>query len=704
MVPEALATYHLFFVNSLIPMSCRANRPDADRLWRLKYGSRLPFTTTLEEVPRIFTGLGDAVRPLEVKSLGAEGEESADVLDRKGALVELEGDNARLAVLKRSYTVTHAAYPAVNMPPKVIETVTETLLVRKARDVNQRKRTPEGELEPIDEGQEGQQVVSDEELERWMFGRTKASCAEQAQRRTVEMEAARKRMAAAIMVTAQIECLKKFFFRRDVIKRLGESIHYLFKHGYVRQACCVCGVDLTNLVTYMGLMHENRVGQSVLHNSLEGEARRDYVRDTIYLLVIYTWQTAMGIWQQCLEDSNLKELTKILENKRRELWLSFDELQLAQELAHIVFPERLVDTLAQGLPDLMHQSLLHNFRSFILERSGLLPAMCCALPSDFVPTRFREAPPALWPHVFLLNYANYLMYHNDVAEDVSGEGPLLAHHCRCNLCSPHRSLALNPALLSETQCIGSFELQGPPQEDGTPGKSLKLTPSAWTNAYLRKFEDADYQHDRIQYFEETRPPCKPRAELTACVITSPAIVAQLNAISEARRQFLLKKGKGVYLDPQTGEELTLPGTDPVPGSGAASKRRTFAAALTEGYGFRHEQSETSEIGGGGGRERAFGSGGSEQQFRTLPRSRGGSRGGGRSGRRLTQRERRELFLRQSGFTLASDASPLPPASVAVAATEPLGPVGAHKEPANDAGNPAAPAAATPVSPPAPTSD
>lgn len=549
MVPETLAAYHIFFQNQLIPLSCRANRPKADEELMLGQGDSLPGEVTLEEVPRIFDGLGDEVQPLEVKSLSmGEGEESKEEEEEsQGALVELQGDNPRLAVVKRQLVVTHAAYPALFLPPKVMQTLMEQLIMSKAKPLDP-EQSPDNE-----EDKSGcEPVVDDGELARWLG--LKDETPESLEQKLGDR---RRLMHSVALVSVTTASLRRFFGRRDVIKRLGESIHYLFKQGYVRQACDVSGVDLTNIVTYMGLMHENRVGQSVLHQTLKGEARRDYVRDTIYLLLVYTWQTAMGAWQQCLDESNLKELEKILKRRRRDLWTGFDERTVAQELSEIVFPQRLVDALSAGLPDLLNQSLLHNFRSFILERSGVLPAAVNLLPSDLVPISFKESPPTLWCHVYLLRLANYLMYHNDVAVDSSGPGQLLACHCRCNLCSPHRSLALNTPLLNEIQCIGTFELQGQPGEDGKPsGPGLKLTPALWTNAYLRKFEDADYEHDTISYFEEKPAPHqRPKAELSACVITAPAIVAQLQAISQARKEFLVKKGSGVYLDPKTGEEL-----------------------------------------------------------------------------------------------------------------------------------------------------
>lgn len=535
-VPEVLATYHVFFQNHKIPLSCRANRTRADKDLFLGEKERLPGFCSLSEVSKIFEGLGREEKP-------AANALEDDRNNHPSSLVELEGDNARLAVLKRSVELTHFAYPAVNLPPKVMTCVMDHLLIRRAQPL-------EPGADTNDDGESGKPVVSDEELSMWL--RTSDPSA---------LEERRKTMMAAVLITVQLECMHRFFSHTDTLRKLEETLHYTFRHGYVKQACKISNVELSNLVSYLGILHENRLGQNVLHTTLKGEARRDYVRDCIFLFMVYTWQTGMGVWQQCLEEANLKELEKLLDRSCRAIWTGFDERTIARDLADLVFPPKLVETLRNGLPDFMSQSMLQNFRSFILERSGILPATSCALPTDFVPLTYRESPPPLWTYTYLLRLANYIMFHSDLAEDYSGEG-LLECHCRCNLCTPHRSLVCNTPLLNESQIIGTFEIQGPSNNAGEEGKDesgsskpgLKLTAGLWTSAYLRKFVPEDYHAHEIRFYENQSKP--PKAELTACVITQSSIVGQLQAINQARQEFLLKKGRGVYLDPQTGDELT----------------------------------------------------------------------------------------------------------------------------------------------------
>lgn len=528
-VPETLATYHIFFQNQKVPLSCRANRSRADAVLELREGDSIPDYETMDTVPKIFEGLGDEVIAENAKENG-EGD---------SVLVELRDDNPRLAVAKRSLAITHFAFPAVHLPPKVLTTVMDTLLSKRA--------TPAASTDELDE-QGGALAVSDEELARWLG--TDDPDALQAQRKTT---------LGTVLVTALLECMRRFFTHPSMVKSIGESLHYTFRHGYVALASKISNVELSNVLTYMGILHENRLGHCVLHRTLRGEPRRDYIRDTVFLMLVHTWQTAMGVWQQCLEKDNLKELVKLLQRARRPLWSQTVQRLQAQDLADIIFPEKLLDALHRSLPDIVSQSQMQNFRSFVLERSGILPAMTAVLPTDFVPIHFQESPPTLWPYTYLLRLANYFMFHTDVCHDVGGEG-LLESYCRCNLCTPHRCLATNTPLLNETQVIGTFDIRGPGGEDGGEAPTgLKLTAGMWTSAFLRKFEEADYHAHTIRFYEnQSRPP---KAEPTACVITQGSILAQLQNIKKAREEFLLKKGQGVYLDPQTGDPLTEPSVD-----------------------------------------------------------------------------------------------------------------------------------------------
>lgn len=608
-VPETLATYHIFFYNQKIPASCRANRTRADDILTLKNGDTFPIYLPVSEVPKIFEGLGNEEK-LADHVLADDTKDSV--------LVELKGDNPRLTVVKRFAKLTHFAYPALNLPPKVMETVMNCLVMKRAKPANN--------MEELDrEG--GELAVSDEELARWLDFPKGASDEE----RYKIIEERRKDMMAVTLVTVLLEAMQRFFRDPAVIRKVGESIHYAFNHGYVGLASKISNVELSNLISYMGILHENRLGQSVLHRTLEGEAKRDYIRDTIFLMLIHTWQTAMGVWQQCLETENLKELEKILTRAKRHLWTGFTEQTIAVDLCNIIMPEKLLKTLKDGLPDLVSQSMMQNFRSFILERSGILPAVSNALPTDFVPLSYRECPPPLWCYVYLMKAANFFMYHTDVSVDVRGEG-LLEHYCRCNLCTPHRSLATNLAMLNETQLIGTFEIQAPASaeagdEQQQSARTLKLTAGMWASAFLKKFVPADYNAHKIAFYEDQSKP--PSEVPTACVITQDSILAQLHDIKKSREEFLLKKGRGVYLDPHTGERLDAEPESSPSSHQHSSKNDRFRsgdATAPAGDRFRCGDDQQRLIGGEHRRSRGCGArGGGSHRSKRGDQRRGGAR-------------------------------------------------------------------------------
>lgn len=532
-VPEVLATYHIFFNNCRVPLSCKANRARADSLLQLSSGARIPDYETVESVSKVFEGLGDE----EISDSNLE--------DKHSALVELKADCPRTAVLKRSVSVTHFAYPAVSLPPKVMKTLIHSLIT---------KENPGHAPHETPSDTEGAPAISDKQIKRWC----KLSTCD-------EIEVKRKSMTAVILVTLQLEAMRRLFTLPTVVRKIGESLHYAFSRGYVKLASQAANVQLSNLVSYMGVLHENRLGQSSLHVTLQGKARRDYIRDHVFLFLVYTWQTAMGAWQQCMQEKNTKELAALLKRNAKSLWAETEERLAAVSLCDIVFPPAVFKAVVEGLPDLVSQSMMQNFRNFILERSGLLPSMCCALPTDFIPLSFKESPPTLWCYVYLMQLANYFMYLFDLCSDVEGEGALQCY-CRCNLCSPHRCLATNPSLYNEMQLIGSFELQRPNGEGG-----LKLTGSNWASALLRKFEEKDFHPHQIKFYEDESSPSA--VTPSACVINNDAILCELHEIKKAREQFLLKKGRGVYLDPDTGEELNMPFSAEPDAPGKSRQRR-----------------------------------------------------------------------------------------------------------------------------------
>nr|WRQ19820.1 MAG: 100 kDa protein [unidentified adenovirus] len=502
-IPETLASYHLFFINISIPHSCKANQPDANQILTLDSGATFPLLPDLDKDFVIDTTAGSYERDVEVFE--------------DSALIRMINDNFRLKVLKQMCDLCYFSYPAMDIVPSVMQTVTKVLLQKD------------------EENKEN--AVSAREICKWTGINENDTAAIEERKRCV---------LKSVLFGCQMLCMEKFFKDKEIIVKLQESLHYMFLHGYVKNLQNVCSVTLSNLISYLGIMHENRLGQATLHHTLESEDKIDYIRDTAYLFLVLTWQTAMGVWKQCMDPNNVKDLELILQQERENLWKIDDVYTMSTKLADLIFPEKLVKALKEALPDFSSQSALQNFRSFILERSGCLPAFSLALPTDFIPISFCRAPPSLWPHTYCLLIANYLVYHGALYIKPPKHS-MDFFNCPCNLCSPHRSFVFNDFLKKETDLINAFTLQGPES-----GKQISLTPAVWGSAYLKKMSKTDFNAFSIKHYNDKDIIKEP---LTPCVLTEGEVIDKLTYIKKCREKFLTEKGSGVYIDPDTGDIL-----------------------------------------------------------------------------------------------------------------------------------------------------
>ena len=74
-------------------------------------------------------------------------------------------------------------------------------------------------------------MVSDEMLARWLGNRDPQA-----------LEQRRKLMLAVVLVTLELECMRRFFSDPDTLRKVEETLHYTFRHGFVRQACKDCAL------------------------------------------------------------------------------------------------------------------------------------------------------------------------------------------------------------------------------------------------------------------------------------------------------------------------------------------------------------------------------------------------------------------------------------------------------------------------------
>lgn len=516
LTPECLALHFPFFLNLPIPLSCKANRsgtPMLDDFWGI---TNLPDQVPDPEACSWNDSLGNVLPMAELKR------------NQKFAL--LTEDSSRVSWFKAKATDQSSfAYPCTALPPPLQKLLIE-LLVGKPQEPNQLEQA----YEP---------ALTDDFIHQ--------VCGSQ------DPNLVRQRMLQAVTTVTSLECMRRMFLRPGVIKNIQESLHYTFHHGFVKMVQLLTNCNLSEFVTYHGLTHRNRLNNCELHNQLTGTDRDDYMCDSIYLFLLLTWQTAMDIWQQTLDEPTLLGVKKALTADLPNIIQAPSAAECGKRIVDQIFPDIMQEAFRANLPDFINQAQLSNFRTFICMKSGIPQSICPMLPSDAVPLTYEEAHPVLWPHVFLLRLSAFLLNHGCYRQ--REERPHISSClCDCNLCSPHRMPCYNPHLLQEMLTINKFEFQTPPDSAGNC-RTIKLSPQVFANAYLQKFCERDYFFDSVTLYSTDR--AKFKGELTAAVVKNEKLLALLRETQVRREMELLKRGGGVYLDPDTGEPLTAPAGD-----------------------------------------------------------------------------------------------------------------------------------------------
>ncbi|ADM53804.1 100 kDa protein [Turkey adenovirus 1] len=531
--PKAIASYHVFAVTAPIPASCKANRSGSALLRGLRE------TTFFKHLPKwrvgvaFDDGLGDEVAPV--------GELREEV-----KLTPLRDDVSRLQWAKaRGEHVRFFSYPSMHFPPRVGRMLMETLLQPFTEQVDPASGAEREPPAPC---------VSDEELRAILDPLGRMSGEEAA-------EAARRRRAAvalAVRYTAQLELMQRVFREPSSVKKMQEVLHHTLHHGFVAVVRDATKVNLSNYSTYHGVTYVNPLNNCTAARLLEGADKEDYVLDTVYLFLVLTWQTLMGMWQQAVDETTVEMYAAAFRRERRRIYSLSSVTDISKAVVDLLMDgDRLAAEMRHATPNFVTQSQISNYRHFLMERANVPALAAPFLPSDFVPLTYRQSPPLLWDHVYLLQLAFFLTAHGGYLwEPPEGEPetPASRVYCPCNLCSPHRMPCDNAALHNETLAIGTFEIRG------ADGRAFKLTPELWANAYLDRFVPADFHPFVVHHYAENRSTFT-KTPLTACVTDSPEILDLIRRIRESREEFLATRGKGVYKDPQTGETLNTSAAD-----------------------------------------------------------------------------------------------------------------------------------------------
>ncbi|QEJ80777.1 100 kDa protein [Southern Psittacara leucophthalmus aviadenovirus] len=521
LTPKAISNYHIFSVTAPIPMSCKANRSGSrilNETMGLSYFKYLPKWRPNVEIQ---DGLGDEVTPV-------------GDLPEEMKMVPLVSDVSRLQWSKsRAEHINFFSYPSLHFPPKIARMLMETLLQPFADEVKDRADEPK-------------MCVTDDELACIVDPLNKMRPDD----RLKAMNTRRTMVSMAVRYCAQLELMQRVLREPSSVKKCQEVLHHTLHHGYVSIIREVSKVNLSNYATYHGVTYNNPLNNCVVSKLLEGSDRDDYIVDTIYLFLVINWQTAMGMWTQALQEETIQIYSEMFTKWKRCIYAMNSINEMANAIVNILMDgDRLVEVMRNGLPNFCTQSQISNFRHFIMERSNVPLVAAQFLPSDFVPLTFKESAPLLWDQVYLLRVACFLANHGGyLYEDPDPRAGAFKSYCPCNLCSPHRMPQDNMALHNEMLAINTFEIRS------AEGKTFKMTPEIWTNAYLDKFEPKDYHPFTVLHYVENQS--RFSANLTGSVTTSPEIISMIRQIQESREEFMLTKGKGVYKDPVTGEVIS----------------------------------------------------------------------------------------------------------------------------------------------------
>lgn len=518
LVPESLAQHFPFFQTVPVPRSCKANRTQTETYNNWQKLDQLPCTTP----DPLNTSWDDSLGNV---SLSAE-------LESEQKIALLKHDSERLSWWKtKAKNMKMWGYPALSLPP-VVQRVLLEKFVGKPQDPNNLEEKYE-------------MALSDTVLKNLGIS-------------TEDYKEKRSLAATAATYGFQLECMTDLLCNPKFVHRCQESLHYTFGHGFVKLVHVLTDVNLSDYVTFHGMTHKNRLNHNRQHTQLDHIDRWDYLIDCIYLFLVMTWQTAMDIWGQTIDESVISSMKTQLEDNLERILKETTSKNVAIKMKESIFPPLLLDALLSSLPDFINQTQLANFRTFICLKSGIPQAICPALPSDFVPLTFSEAHPVLWNHVLFLNMSSFLLNHGNYMNVPAPPHVISQCYCDCNLCSPHKMPCYNPNLLNEILTIDNFEMQGPPDESGKPTKIIKITPAQFANAYLMQFPQGDYHHNKVIYYKNKKE-CF-TLPLEACLIKNDSLLAAIRETQLRREKELLKRGSGIYLDPLTGEPLT--GTDP----------------------------------------------------------------------------------------------------------------------------------------------
>lgn len=521
---QLLATYHPFFAHVPVPPSCKANRGGTKTEEIFYAKSYLPQIPDLSPETIIDESLGKEAGPIH------------DLESDNGKLPMLKDDSPRVRFIKQQIEDFNSfCYPSLLLPPNLSLALQESLLTGPPKTPIQTDNVLASDsIDVVKEAFEDGEI-SDKDL-----------------------ESLKVRLSLCMLVDVSLRALEIFITDPRIVRGIQEALHYTFNHGFVRLVTKMTGTDLSSYATYGGLTHHTKTSHGGAHRALPKDLQREFLLDQIYAYLILTWQTFLTLWHQSLDAEIIKLLKERLSKERRLIYDASSVRKMSDEILKIVLPKIVIEAAAENLPNLCTQSQLQNFRVFITERSGI-PHVIPLLLQDVVPIDMAQSPLYLWSHTYLLNFAAFILNQGDYQRDTlsqSGNSLTNCVLCHCNLCSPFKTPVQNKMLKQELELVGNLNIDAP-ATDGS-GKNvphLRLTPQLFVESFLRPALNERFLFDRVIFYAE-EPEFFPQPD-EGFVIKDSVLLDRLSRTRRAQEVKLLCRGGGRYLDPETGDDLTL---------------------------------------------------------------------------------------------------------------------------------------------------
>lgn len=314
---------------------------------------------------------------------------------------------------------------------------------------------------------------------------------------------------------------RMFVTSPNFIKKMHESLHSCFYHGYMQVLHEVTGFNHSHTSTMGDLVVMNPSwNPKLLHVTPDKELLEEQILSLICVALCLTWQRAMLIWSGL----NHKLCSEALKKAVQE-HLQGDNWNNPYLVARVITDDfNFLAAVDAVLPDMYTLQQLMTAEMFFLAKNNLSPTLHHVFLSDLLPiSNCDKHVGAMWRDC--LRVAQFLFHQGDYMKigDHTSEDPT----CKCQLCYPCMFPASNPQLDKEIKLIDNFELSA------SDGGTLRLSKQLWGEHYLKMAHNLGQNWKELNIEREY-----PEEDLKAAVIGNPEIIEHLQKLIAFREKKL----------------------------------------------------------------------------------------------------------------------------------------------------------------------